>query len=155
MYACKCSNESFNESESYGMESSGFEMESSGFEKESMSHSCEISMESKCSEKPECGRGPVGCPNPCKPPKGRVRKFDKHFSINGKEFSVINKNFYNNYYSRYNHIHVTDVNYIKDFVRDYNIYHYHTRTIYCGCKYLGATTLMAKDGCGKMHKHCC
>lgn len=87
------------------------------------------------------GSGMIGLPG-C----GRVRNFNRSANVQGRNYQIVNRNYYNNYYSRYNHYFVTDLNINRSFVKDYNVYHYYTRTVNEGCRYLGSSTIIANGG---------
>lgn len=89
------------------------------------------------------------------PIPGQVRKCNQHCNINGKNFVVNNKNFYNRYFTRYNHFFINDCNYIKDFLSDCNIYHFSSQTIYNGCKYLGSNAIVANNCFRNFNNNCC
>ncbi|WP_291652412.1 hypothetical protein [Clostridium sp.] len=86
---------------------------------------------------------------------GQVKKCNQHCNINGKNFIINNKNFFNRYFTRYNHFFINDCNYIKDHLCDCNILHFSSQTIYKGCKYLGSNTVVAKKCNKKFNNNCC
>lgn len=102
--------------------------------------------------------GARGIQNQCVPNiihrPGQVRRYNSFYNINGRNYVITNRNFYNRYFTRYNHIYVNNCNHIKDFVRDCNIYHFTNQTIYEGCKYLGSNTVVANNWCGN-NNSCC
>lgn len=86
---------------------------------------------------------------------GQVRKCNQHCNINGKNFIINNKNFFNRYFTRYNHFFINDCNYIKDYLCDCNIIHFSSQTIYKGCKYLGSKTVVANKCNKNFNNNCC
>lgn len=86
---------------------------------------------------------------------GQVRRYNSFYNINGRNYVITNRNFYNRYFTRYNHIYVNNCNHIKDFLRDCNIYHFTNQTIYEGCQYLGSNTVVANNWCGNNNNSCC
>lgn len=86
-----------------------------------------------------------GCCKGPKPPKGQTKVYKKNEDIKGKDYCVENKNYYNNYYTRYNHYYVNNTNIYKDYVKDCNVYHFSTETIYDGCEYQGSSTVVKED----------
>ena len=90
----------------------------------------------------------AGCPQPMQP-QARVRYYNNTSNVNGANCAVVNRNYYNNLYNRYNRYNITDCNIVKDYVKDYNVYHYDTKTIDNGCQYLGSVDMFANnDGSG-------
>lgn len=86
--------------------------------------------------------------------QGQVRTINRNYSVNGTNREIVNKNFINNHISRYNNYYVRECNFVKSFVRDYNMYHYSSQTINNGCVYLGATNVVANNGCGNSSCRC-
>ncbi|KLE15494.1 hypothetical protein [Clostridium sp. C8] len=96
----------------------------------------------------QCGQNVIQRP-------GQVRRYNSCYNINGRNYVITNRNFYNRYFTRYNHIYVNNCNHIKDFLRDCNIYHFTNQTIYEGCQYLGSNTVVANNWCGNNNNSCC
>lgn len=92
------------------------------------------------------GSAPIGCPRPAVP-NGRNRVFNNSYNVNGQNAVVVNRDFYNNYYNRYNHYYVRNVRINKDYVYDYNIVHLSSQTCYAGCQHLGSKWIV-DNGCG-------
>ncbi|WP_373599728.1 hypothetical protein [Paraclostridium bifermentans] len=90
----------------------------------------------------------------CKPPTNSVNKYKHYADIDGEKHCIANKNYYDNYYTRYNHYYITDYNYVTDHYFDYNIYHYDTKTIYNECQYMGCENIIhhCKNDCCHMDK---
>lgn len=80
---------------------------------------------------------------------------NRNYNVSGKQYEIVNRNFYNNYYNRYNHYYVTEYDIIKNYVKDFNVYHYCRKTVNGGCQYLGSTTVVAQNGGGASNRRCC
>lgn len=76
---------------------------------------------------------------------GDSRVYNNSQDINGQDYVVENRNYYNNYYTRYNNYYVNNIDINKDFVKDVNVYHYSSETVYEGCEYLGSSTVVQND----------
>lgn len=87
----------------------------------------------------------AGLPRPGGCPQGQTRRYTSNTNVNGRTCNINNRYYYDNYYNRYNRYYVNDVNYVKRFVRDINVWYYSTRTVDCGTQYLGATNV--NGGC--------
>lgn len=77
----------------------------------------------------------------CGCPQGQTRRYTTNNNVNGRTCNINNRYYYDNYYNRYNRYCVNDVNYVKRYVRDINVWYYTTRTIDCGTQYLGTTNI--------------
>ncbi|MGL5151340.1 MAG: hypothetical protein ACRC7N_12305 [Clostridium sp.] len=77
---------------------------------------------------------------------GGGKSYNNYYKVNGKNANVVTKDYYNNYYTRYNHIYVKNYKVVKDYVYDYNVVHYSTDTVYNGCQYLGSSCHAENEG---------
>lgn len=92
---------------------------------------------------------PNGCGLP-EVPKGTSQRYESYRDVDGQVAEIRNDNYYDNFYTRYNHYYVKDYNHITDYYRDVNVYHYCEEVVYEGCKYQGYTSKIY-NGC-EYHK---
>lgn len=84
------------------------------------------------------------------PTNGSVNNYENYIDVDGEQYNISNKNYYDNYYTTYNDYYVTDYNYVTDHYFDYNIYHYDSKTIYNGSEYMGCENIV-HNGNGGYH----
>lgn len=87
--------------------------------------------------------------------KGQVKHYENSATINGQEYVVENKNYYDNYYTKYNHYYVKDINYVTDHYSDYNVYHYNTETVYNGSVCEGSTDIVENNNSNQCYNKGC
>ncbi|MGL5352092.1 MAG: hypothetical protein ACRDA5_02055 [Clostridium sp.] len=90
----------------------------------------------------------------CQTLPGRDRNTSRNISVQGNCFRVTNREFLNNFITRYNHYYVTNRRYVRNFVRDVNVVHCSTQTINCGCRHMGTTTVIANNNNGNNRPGC-
>lgn len=81
------------------------------------------------------------------PGENRVIRHD--YDINGSVNRIQNNNYYRNYYTRYNRYFVNTTNYVKDYIRDVNIYCYTCNTVYEGTQYCGCSIVNCTKMCNQ------
>lgn len=125
-----------------------------GNKNECFENGCDWEKEDKKSNAEFAGRGIDECPKP-EVPEGKTKTYTNHYNVKGDKCEIINKNYYNNYYNRFNEYDVKECNYVKNYVKDCNIIHYDSETIFCGCEYLGCKNIVEDKKCGKKSDNCC
>jgi hypothetical protein len=70
----------------------------------------------------------------CKKIKGEVNHYEDYKYIDGEDYCIENKNYYDNYYKKCNHYYITDYDYITDHYYEYDVYHYDHKKEH-DCKY--------------------
>lgn len=108
----------------FGQQGQGFEHQGKGFSPQGQG----------CSQNQGC-------------PPDQTRRFVSNTNVNGKVCNINNRCYYDNYCNRYNRYCVNDVNYVKRYLRDINVWYYTTKTIDCGTEYLGASNVNSKHPC--------
>lgn len=81
-------------------------------------------------------------------PPGQTRRYVTNTNVNGRTCNINNRYYYDNYFNRYNRYFVNDVNYVKRYVRDINVWHHTTKTVDCGTQYLGPVNVNSGCPCG-------
>ena len=76
-----------------------------------------------------CGNNNNSNITPCsgKKPVSSTNHYKSYTCLDGKDYFVVNENFYDNYYEKCNHYYITDCNHITDHYYEYNVYHYDTK----------------------------
>lgn len=92
------------------------------------------------------GQGSVSQGQGC--PPGQTRRYVTNTNVNGRTCNINNRYYYDNYFNRYNRYFANDVNYVRRYIRDINVWHHKTRTVDCGTQYLDPININGGCQCG-------